>query len=210
MDYQTYHEHVEDICQSVDISRQENKITHDRVSEVHEQEESRSINIHEASEDHDNQDEESHEDGDYVTDTDYEVNKTTQKKFVPYKPKSKAAMITLLPSNMYSTLSAEDKQVWGKLSPEGRAIIIKRINEVAKPSETPEKRVSSHHERVEIQVHEGIPSDNETKQESYISEREFSPGQLELQRRVALAKSMSCSNATFDAVAVVLIVTLRM
>ena len=29
MDYQTYHEHVEDICQSiVDISRQENKITH--------------------------------------------------------------------------------------------------------------------------------------------------------------------------------------
>ena len=34
---------VEDICQSVDISRQENKITHDRVSEVHEQEESRSM-----------------------------------------------------------------------------------------------------------------------------------------------------------------------
>ena len=46
MDYQTYHEHVEDICQSVDISRQENKITSDRVSEVHEQEESRSVNNH--------------------------------------------------------------------------------------------------------------------------------------------------------------------
>ena len=90
---------------------------------------------------------------------------------------------------MYSTLSAEDKQVWGKLSPEGRAIIIKRINEVAKPSETPEKRVSSHHERVEIQVHEGTLSDDDTKQESYISEREFSPGQLELQRRVALAQT---------------------
>ena len=60
---------------------------------------------------------------------------------------------------------------------------------MAKPSETPEKRVSSHHERVEIQVHEGTPSDDDTKQESYISEREFSPGQLELQRRVALAQT---------------------
>ena len=27
MDYQTYHEHLEDICQSLGISRQENKIT---------------------------------------------------------------------------------------------------------------------------------------------------------------------------------------
>ena len=34
MDYQNYHEHVEDICQSLDISRQENKITSNLISEV--------------------------------------------------------------------------------------------------------------------------------------------------------------------------------
>ena len=189
MDYQTYHEHVEDICQSVDISRQENKITSDRVSEVHEQEESRSVNNHDISDNLDDQEEDTTETEDQDTEDDYEVNKTAQKKFVPYKPKSKAAMVTLLPSSMYSTLSAEDKQVWSKLSPEGRAIIIKRINEASKPSDTVEKRVSSHHERVEIHVHEETPSDETTKQEAHISEREFSPGQLELQRRVAFAQS---------------------
>ena len=49
--------------------------------------------------------------------------------------------------------------------------------------------MSSHHERVEIQVHEETPSDEMTKREAHISEREFSPGQLELQRRVAFAQS---------------------
>ena len=47
----------------------------------------------------------------------------------------------------------------------------------------------SHHERVEVQAHEGNPSDGTTELEVHISEREFSPGQLELQRRVALAQS---------------------
>ena len=48
-------EHVEDICQSVDISRQENKIISDCVSEVHEQEEPRNINKHDISDDSDDQ-----------------------------------------------------------------------------------------------------------------------------------------------------------
>ena len=45
------------------------------------------------------------------------------------------------------------------------------------------------YERVEVQAHEGNPSDGTTELEVHISEREFSPGQLELQRRVALAQS---------------------
>ena len=94
MDYQTYHEHIEDICQSLDISRQENKITSNRVSEVHEQEEPRSINKHDISDDSDDQDDEVGETEDQDTDSDYEVNKTAQKKFIPYKPKSKAVIIT--------------------------------------------------------------------------------------------------------------------
>ena len=189
MDYQNYHEHIEDICQSLDISRQENKITSNHVSEVHEQEESCSINKHDVSDDFEDQDDKVGGTEDQDTDSDYKVNKTSQKKFIPYKPKSKAAMVTLLPSNMYSSLSPEDKQVWSKLSPEGCATIIKRINKVAKPTDTTKTRISSHHERVEVQVHEGNPSDGTTELEVNISEREFSPGQLELQRRVALAQS---------------------
>ena len=73
------------------------------------------------------QDDEVVETKDQDTDRDYEVNKTAQKKSRPYKPKSKAAVVTLLPSNMYSSLSPEDKQVWSKLSPEGCATIIMMI-----------------------------------------------------------------------------------
>ena len=89
-------------------------------------------------------------------------------------------MVTLRPSNMYSSLSPEDKQVWSKLSPEGCAIIIKCINEAAKPPDTTETCVLSHHERIEVLAHEGSPSDGTTELEVHISEWEFSRGQLEL------------------------------
>ena len=71
----------------------------------------------------------------------------------------------------------------------GVSCLRKRINEVAKPTDTTETRISSHHERVEVQVHEGNPSNGTSNLEVNISELEFSPGQLELQRRVALAQS---------------------
>ena len=86
MDYQTYHERIEDICQSVDISRQENKITPDRVSEeVHEQEESRSINNHDILEHPDDQNEDITGAKDQEIEDDYEINKAAQKKFIQYK-----------------------------------------------------------------------------------------------------------------------------
>ena len=98
-----------------------------------------------------------------------------------------------LPSNMYSTLSPEDKMIWGKLSPEGRAMIIKRINDGAKSSVSNNDRVSSVHERVEVNtssISKTSPqADGEDGVHEYISERNHSPGQLELQRQVALAQS---------------------
>ena len=53
------------------------------------------------SDDFEDQDDEVGGTEDQDTDSDYEVNKTSQKKFIPYRPKSKAAMVTLLPSSMY-------------------------------------------------------------------------------------------------------------
>ena len=59
----------------MDISRQENKVPQDRISEVHEQDEMRHTNVHDTSDSDDN--------GDVTTDEkvqddeeDYEVNKT--------------------------------------------------------------------------------------------------------------------------------------
>ena len=72
------------------------------------------------------------------------------------KTKSKIALLTMLPSNMYSSLSQEDKQVWGKLSAEGRAMIIKKISATNEPSS--EERISSSHERIEINKHEKSPT----------------------------------------------------
>ena len=51
MTYDQYHEHVLEICQSVDISHQENKVSLDRISEIHEQEESRETNVHDVKDD---------------------------------------------------------------------------------------------------------------------------------------------------------------
>ena len=65
-----------------------------------EQEESRSINNHDISDYSDDQNVGVDEAEDQGTDGDYEINKAAQKKFIPYKPKSKAAMVTLLPSSM--------------------------------------------------------------------------------------------------------------
>ena len=96
------------------------------------------------------------------------------------KTKSKIALLTMLPSNMYSSLSQDDKQVWGKLSAEGRAMIIKMISATNEPSS--EERISSSHERIEINKHE------ESSTLPTINERKISPGQLELQRRLAQAQ----------------------
>ena len=51
---------------------------------------------------------------------------------------------------------------------------------------TSEKRLSSSHERIEINVSQQDDKDDIL---SIVSERIFSPGQLELQRKVALAQS---------------------
>ena len=60
--------------QSLDISRQENKITSNRISEVHEQEESCSINKHDILDDSEDQDDKVSETEGQDTDGDYEVN----------------------------------------------------------------------------------------------------------------------------------------
>ena len=63
---------------------------------------------------------------------------------------------------------------------------IKQINASAMKTATPEKRLSSSHERIEINVSQQDDKDDIL---STVSERIFSPGQLELQRKVALAQS---------------------
>ena len=64
---------------------------------------------------------------------DFEVNKSIQKRGTVKPLKSKIVLLTMLPSTMYSTFSSEDKQAWAKLSPEGRAMIIKNIAAANKP-----------------------------------------------------------------------------
>ena len=56
MTYDQYHEHVLEICQSVEISRQENKISSDRISEIHEQESLRETNVHDTKDNESNTD----------------------------------------------------------------------------------------------------------------------------------------------------------
>ena len=139
-------EHVMEICQSVDISRQETAPSQKRLAENHEQDDNTSTSasyqakVHEIEEDDQGQEEPNDDD-----EVNLEINKTMQKK-PAIKTKSKIALLTMLPSNMYSSLSQEDKQVWGKLSAEGRAMIIKKISATNEPSS--EERISSSHERI--------------------------------------------------------------
>ena len=95
-------------------------------------------------------------------------------------------MSTLLPSSLYSTFLQEDKQIWGKLSSEGRAMLIKHINASVMKTTTPETRLSSSHGRIEVNVSQQDDKDDIL---STVLERIFSPGQLELQRKVALAQA---------------------
>ena len=108
----------------------------------------------------------------YQEEDQLEVNKSILKRGNEKPAKSKIALLTMLPSAMYSTFSSEDKQAWAKLSPKGRAMIIKNIA-AANKTNSEEEHISASHKCIEINKHEKSPT------VAMIDERNISPGQLE-------------------------------